>query len=122
MIRRNFTRFLSALVLVSALSGCEGGDAKETETRVARAETKVETRNEAPVEAPKAVDPTPADSIDGKVQIAAAVAREISAAPEQADEVLRKHGLDRDRLDAIMFEIAGDPEMTKAYMAARRAR
>ena len=30
--------------------------------------------------------------------------------------------LDRDKLDTIMFEIAGDPELPRAYLIARRTR
>jgi len=123
-----FTRMLIATALL-ALPACEGGT--RTETRVTQKETKVVTPPPAAdVKAPEAAPDAdagkpadsgpPADAPDGRVALAATVAREISSAPERADEILGKHGLDRDKLDALMFEIAGDPELTRAYMAARR--
>ena len=63
-----------------------------------------------------------ASALEGKVQLAAVLAREISAAPERSSKILRSHGLDRNKLDTLMFEIAGDPELTRAYLAARRSR
>ena len=126
MTMRNFTSTLAAVVLF-ALPAC-GGDAAKTDTK-----TKTVTKTDVKADAPKpdikpevATPEKPADMAppvnpaDEKVQLAATVAKEISGAPDKADEILGKHGLDRDKLDAMMFEIAGDPEMTKAYMAARR--
>jgi hypothetical protein len=104
----------SAVALAFALSACDGG-ATDPETPRGSADK--------PAEAPRAAlpdPPRPASTIPEKVQLAAAVAREISAAPELADEILGKHGLDRDAFDAIVFEIASDPQLTTAYMAARR--
>lgn len=124
-----FTRIFIAAALL-ALPACEGGS--KTETKVTKTVTKTETPPPAtevkapdadadkPADKPADSGPPAADSPDGKVQLAATVAREISGAPERADEILGKHGLDRDKLDALMFEIAGDPELTRAYMAARR--
>lgn len=103
-----------------ALAACDGGEAPRPDAAPAAAPAMTPakvTPEPAPVVQP--ADPPPAND---KVKVAAAIAREISAAPELADEILGKHGLDRDRFDAIMFEIAGDPAMTKAYMAARRAK
>lgn len=102
-----------------ALAACDGGEAPRPDAAPAAAPaiTPAKATPEPPSVAPPADPPA-----NDKVQVAAAIAREISAAPELADEILGKHGLDRDRFDAIMFEIAGDPAMTKAYMAARRAK
>ena len=128
------TRITIAAALLS-LPAC-GGDTKKTDTKVTKtvtktvtpppatdvkAEVKPETKPDAdkpPVTADKG--PPAADSPEGKVLLAATVAREISGAPDRADEILGKHGLDRDKLDTLMFEIAGDAELTRAYMAARR--
>jgi type IV secretory pathway VirB10-like protein len=122
---------LPALALTLALSACDGGEtSKKTETKVVtKTETKTTVESKSSTKPdpavttpdPKAEPTAPAaDSPQGKVQLAASVAKEISVAPEQADEILGKHGLDRDKFDALIFEIAGDPELTKAYMAARR--
>ena len=120
------TRIIIAAALLS-LPAC-GGDTK-TETKVTKTVTKTVTPPpvaEVKPEVKPAVEPEvkagppAADSPEGKILLAATVAREISAAPDRADEILGKHGLDRDRLDTLMFEIAGDPELTRAYMAARR--
>ena len=123
---------LPVLALSLALAACDSDTTttKKTENKVVTktetkttVESKTTTKPEPAVTAP---DPTPEptgpapDSPQGKVLLAASVAKEISVAPEQADEILGKHGLDRDKFDAIIFEIAGDPELTKAYMAARR--
>ena len=130
------TRIIIAAALLS-LPAC-GGDTK-TETKVTKTVTKTVTpppgktdgktdgKTEgktdvvaADPDATAAKGPPAADSPEGKVLLAATVAREISGAPDRADEILGKHGLDRDKLDTLMFEIAGDAELTRAYMAARR--
>lgn len=113
---------LCALALV--LPAC-GGEAKKTETKStktakveAKAPATAETKPEAP--APEKTEASAPDPNAEKIKIAATVAREIAADPEHADEVLTRHGLDRAKLDAMMFEIAADPSLTEAYMAARR--
>ncbi len=134
-----FTRIAIAVALLS-LPACDGGTETKTTKTVTKtvtpppvkdvktdaktdikADVKPETKTDTatpPVTADKG--PPAADSPEGKVLLAATVAREISGAPDRADEILGKHGLDRDRLDALMFEIASDPTLTSAYMAARR--
>ena len=123
------TRILVAFALVG-LPACDGGDTKKTDTKVVaktttkgdvKTDTKTTTTTVTTTEPEKPADKPPViDPKAEKVKLAATVAREISGAPDQADEILGKHGLDRDKLDALMFEIAGDPELTQAYMAARR--
>ncbi|MDC0716089.1 hypothetical protein [Nannocystis bainbridge] len=118
---------LCALAL--ALPAC-GGDTKKTEvTKTTKVETKTTTvtKTEQPKPeikdaepAPKPEQPVKPDPGSEKVQIAAAVAKEIAADPEHADDALAKHGLDRAKLEAMMFEIAADPALTEAYMAARK--
>ncbi|MBL8975969.1 MAG: hypothetical protein JNK56_35525 [Myxococcales bacterium] len=124
----NFIRILAATVLLTALPACDGGappkaDAKKVAAKAdPKADAKapdskpVVTPEPKPVEKPAVVDPA-----DSKIQLAASVAKEISGAPDKADEILGKHGLDRDKLDALMFEIAGDPALTQRYMDARSA-
>jgi hypothetical protein len=58
-------------------------------------------------------------SYDPRVAQAAKVAREISNDPQSADEVLEAEDLDREKLDALMYEIANDPDLTEQYRVAR---
>lgn len=71
---------------------------------------------EGGAEADAAPDPaTP----EGRVAIAAKVANAIAAEPERADAILEENDLDREKLDDMMFEIAADAELSKAYRDAR---
>lgn len=127
MKNSTITRILVAFALVG-LPACDGGDTKKTDTKVVtktttKGDVKTDTKTTTTVTTPepeKPADKPVADPNAEKVKLAATVAREISGAPDQADEILGKHGLDRDKLDALMFEIAGDADLTQAYMAARR--
>jgi len=122
MPRTTPTRLLPALVLGCTLSACDSGEVAKTETRAEPIVAKP-VKDPVPPPAAQPEDQAPApDSPQGKVQLAAVVAREISAAPELADDILERHNLDRDKFDAMIFEIAADPALTKAYMAARRTR
>jgi len=127
MKNSTITRILVAFALVG-LPACDGGDTKKTDTKVVtktttKGDVKTDTKTTTTVTTPepeKPADKPVADPNAEKVKLAATVAREISGAPDQADEILGKYGLDRDKLDALMFEIAGDADLTQAYMAARR--
>lgn len=121
------TTILSILCSFALAGAACGGDAKKPDTKAVKT-----AKTDAPkTDAPKVEDkaPTPAkpeevakpDPNAEKVQTAATVAREISSDPEHADEILARHGLDRDKLDAMMYEIGLDPTLTEAYMAARKA-
>ncbi len=117
-------RILVAFTLVG-FTACGGGDTKKTETKVvtktpAKTDVKTDTKVLTPVPEKPADDAPAVDPNAEKIKLAATVAREISGAPEQADEILGKHGLDRDKLDTLMFEIASDPALTQQYMSARR--
>jgi hypothetical protein len=127
----NTRNFILAAAVMIGLPACDS-DTKKTEatktvtkTDVKKVDIKSDVKTDTKTVAEKPVaDPTKdepkADPNAEKVKLAATVAREISGAPDQADEILAKHSLDRDKLDTLMFEIAGDPDLTKAYMAARR--
>lgn len=121
----HFIRILAATALFASPLACDGGTKTDDAKKVAaKAEPKkVEVKPEIKTPDPKPEDKPPAqpDPADAKIQLAAAVAKEISGAPDKADEILGKHGLDRDKLDALMFEIAGDPTLTQRYMDARAA-
>ena len=54
-----------------------------------------------------------------KLQLAITVAREIEARPEQADQILARHRLEREELDLLMYEIAADPALAERYRQAR---
>ena len=56
---------------------------------------------------------------DPRVERAAAIAIAISAEPANADAILEKHGIDRDELETMMYEIAEDPELRDEYAKAR---
>jgi hypothetical protein len=57
--------------------------------------------------------------LDPKVAKAVSIAREIEADPSKAEDVLGKYELDREGLDALMYEIARNPDLAKSYAAAR---
>jgi len=56
---------------------------------------------------------------DPRVARAARVAVDIEADPAKADAILAAMDLDREKLDSLMFEIAGNPELSKQYRIAR---
>lgn len=125
------TTILAILCAVSLAAPACGGDAKKTDTKAVKtAKTDATPKTDAPkTDAPKVEDKAPelpkdepvkADPNTEKVQTAATVAREISSDPEKADEILARHNLDRAKLDALMYEIGLDPQLTEAYMTARR--
>ncbi|HEY0135654.1 MAG TPA: hypothetical protein VGB85_16335 [Nannocystis sp.] len=109
---------LMCVVFACTLSACDGDDA----AIVAGATAMPAARTLEDSKTARRDTTAPADVVEPRVQLAAVLAREISAAPEQSSKILRRHGLDRDKLDTIMFEIAGDPELTRAYLVARRSR
>jgi hypothetical protein len=123
---------LACLALALPL-GC-GGDTKKQDPKAAKAEKKADKKAEpdlAETEKKPVEDEGPKPSMDtpeGRVTLAALVASEIAQAPDKADEILESNGLDRDKLDALMYEIARDPELSKAYVGgpgrlrARRGR
>lgn len=66
-----------------------------------------------------AQDPAPSGAVTSdKVAKAAAIAREASAG--DLDKALAQHGLTRDELEELLYEIAADPELSAAYEAARK--
>jgi len=93
--------FLGAMI-ISFGAAC-GADAPKTDPAASGAPA------EAAAEAP----------LDPRVAKAVEVADAIASAPEDADAILEKHGLDRDKLDAMLFEIARDPALSAAYKTAR---
>ena len=60
----------------------------------------------------------PAADLSEKVRIAAAIATEIESQPDQAEEILARHDITADSFEQLMYEIAADPQLSKAYEAA----
>ena len=52
-------------------------------------------------------------------QRAGEIARAIDKEPDRAEAILQEHGLSVEELEALMFEIAEDPELSAAYEAVR---
>jgi hypothetical protein len=71
---------------------------------------------------PRQVPETPADeaqsALPDVVQKAVAIAKEIEADPDAAEEVLERHGLDVEQFEGMIYEISADPELSRAYNAA----
>lgn len=59
--------------------------------------------------------------MDPKVEQAVTVANAIAADPASADSILEEAGLDRESFEALLYEIAKDPEMSNSYAVARDA-
>ncbi len=59
--------------------------------------------------------------LDPKVEQAVTVANAIAADPGEADSILAEAGLDRNSFEALIYEIARDPELSKSYAIARDA-
>lgn len=120
---------IAALVVAFApeLTACDSGNKEEPQ---AQTDAKADAGAEAKPEEANAVDPAvqkeadealsaDASGLDPKVAKAVNIAKEIEADPSKAEEVLAKHELDREGLDALMYEIARSPELAKSYAAAR---
>jgi hypothetical protein len=111
-----------ASLVAFPLAGC-GDAAKKADTKVEKTAKKDDEpkANEDPDAGQEdAVEPS-LDSPEGRVALAALVAGEISQTPDEADEILEKNGLDREKLDELMYEIAKDPELSQAYKERRMA-
>ncbi len=96
-------------------------DAKADDAANAEGDAKADDAADAEGDA-KADDAAEGDDLDGydpRVTQAARVAADISEDPQKADDVLAAADLDRDKLDALMYEIANDPDLTAQYRMAR---
>ena len=113
------------VALMGSLPACDSGNKEEP---VAQNDAKPATAGEAEQAAPadpeaqKEADAVLAEDMSGldpKVAKAVSIAKEIEADPSKAEDVLGKYELDREGLDALMYEIARNPDLAKAYAAAR---
>ena len=66
----------------------------------------------------KAPSPGATTTTPSKAAQAAAVAKELKANPDDADAILKRHGMTQQQFEDLMFEIAEDEELTKAYEQA----
>lgn len=116
-MRTIITTTICALVLT--LGACDKGDPAKTDNQ-AKVDNQAGDANVKPVEA---VDDDTAEgpSLDPKVEQAVTVANLIAADPGAADSILAEAGLDRDSFEAMLYEIARDPELSKSYAIAREA-
>jgi hypothetical protein len=72
-------------------------------------------------EAAEAADAaTAAASVITSVDRAVATAKAIQARPFATDSILAAHGLTRAGLDSLMYDIAADPALARAYTEAMR--
>jgi hypothetical protein len=125
---------LSGVIALALLVGCKPPEADKTakadKTAPAKKDEPAKVDDKAKggggsdeVEAePEEAEEPAADDLEGydpRVAQAAKVAREIATDPKAADDVLSKENLDREKLDALMYEIASDPDLTEQYRIAR---
>ena len=66
----------------------------------------------------KAPSPGATTTTPPKAAQAAAIAKDLRANPDDADAILAKHGMTRQQFEDLMYEIAADEELTKAYEQA----
>ena len=136
MTQMKFTQTLRRAMLVTplvlglapALSACGGGDGGNDGAKAEAGATATKADATAAKGEAKAVDPAvqkeaeealSAVKLDPKVEKAVNIAREIDADPSKAQDVLAKYKINRDDLDALMYEISRDPALAKSYAAAR---
>lgn len=109
---KNFSIYLMIALLALALGvGCDKGGDEATQGSEAAA-----------VEAPEAGE-VPTEQAQSplvlKAHELAKLRKDIKANPGQVDVLLAKAELTEEGLDALLFEIAQDPEASAAYAAAR---
>lgn len=60
-----------------------------------------------------------APAVPEKAAKAAALAKELEANPDDADAILKSHGMTQQQFEDLMFEIAADEALSEAYARAR---
>ncbi len=109
MMKKTGISILAAAFAVVLTGACDGGGEDKPDAK----KPEVETKKAEPEK--KAPEAEPAHEPDPKVTKAAGIAKEIEAKPEEADEILAKHELDRDKFEAMIKDIAKDPQMSSDY-------
>lgn len=101
------------------LGACEKGDTKK-DAQAKKTDTKKTDGADAGADGGE--EPIPdAPELDPKVEKAVDIANQISSDPGSADSILAGAGLDREAFEALLYEIAKDPELSKSYAIAREA-
>ena len=60
----------------------------------------------------------PDDQARDEARLAAAIAREIEADPDGSTAILERNNMTRDEFEALLVEIAADPELSRTYSSA----
>ena len=110
---------MSLLGCVLALGACDKGGDKKADKQANKGDAKGPDGKAGDGDA--APDEEPLPPLDPKVEQAVTLANQISADPNQADSILESAGMDRDGFEALLYEIAKDPELSKSYAIAREA-
>ncbi|MFV8755439.1 hypothetical protein ACNOYE_33220 [Nannocystaceae bacterium ST9] len=119
---------LPTLALLVSLSACGGADKadKKADKKAADKQAKAEGVDKSqPGDKVEAADAgeEPADmpTLDPKVEKAVTLANALAAEPGRADAILEEAGMDRASFQTLLYEIAGDPDLSKSYAVARDA-
>jgi hypothetical protein len=127
-------RFISITLLATTVLACDKKDEPVKADPVAKKATASDKTTDAKKPAPTtpevapttaAPDPAPVEPAAGplglddeRIVVIATAARELESHPEDSDEVLERHGLDRPSFEAAVTEIAKDPWKSDLYIAA----
>jgi hypothetical protein len=104
--------------LVLTLGACDKADPAKTDKQ-AKVDPKPDGDAVKPGDTESNEPDVEAPALDPKVEQAVTVANMIAADPAAADTILTEAGLDRDSFEAMLYEIARDPELSKSYAIAR---
>lgn len=108
-MKRSILMMMAAAPLFLGACGGEAKTDKPGADKTAKPEADKPGADKPEAEAP----------LDPEVAKAVAIADEISKDPGSADAILEKNGMDRQKLDELMAEIAKDPAKASAYKLAR---
>jgi len=112
---------VSLLGCVLVLGACDKGGAKKDDKQ-AKTNTNAKTpATKTDGDEPPPEPEEPAPELDPKVEQAVTLANQISANPGEADDILDQAGMDREAYEALLYEIAKDPELSKSYAVARES-
>ena len=112
------TTVFGLTLALTACGGAKEGTDKKEDKKVAKAEGGDANAEGGDANAEGGEEAAP---LDPKVEQAVTVANKISAEPDKADAILEEAGLDRSAFDALLYEIAQDPDLSASYVMARKA-